>query len=95
MHASIMLTNTPHRVKTMEGLRVEHRGRLRRVERCTMGLLALERFHAPISNETHRPRHTYTHTHDTHSLLGIVSAQLPASDEKSMARGELQKNKDK
>lgn len=90
MHASIMLTNTPHRVKTMEGLRVEHRGRLRRGERCTMGLLALERFHAPISNETHRPRHTYTH-----SLLGIVSAQLPASDEKSMARGELQKNKDK
>lgn len=38
---------------------------------------------------------TRTHTHDTHSLLGIVSAQLPASDEKSMARGELQKNKDK
>lgn len=65
MHASIMLTNTPHRVKTMEGLRVEHRGRLRRVERCTMGLLALERFHAPISNETHRPRHTYTRTRHT------------------------------
>lgn len=27
----------------------------------------------------------------THTLLGIFSAQLPASDEKSMARGETEK----
>lgn len=55
-----------------------------------MCLGALERFHAPISNEMHRPRHTHTHT-----LLGIFSAQLPASDEKSMARGETEKSRTK
>lgn len=33
------------------------------VELCPMCLGALERFHAPISNETHRPRHMHTNTH--------------------------------
>lgn len=55
-----------------------------------MCLGALDRFHAPISNETHRPRHTHTHTN---SMLGILSAQLPASDEKSMARGERRRDR--
>lgn len=91
MRAPIMPTNTPHGAKMKEGLRVKQRRRLCVwVERCPMCLGALERFHAPISNETHRARHTHTHT-----LLGILSAQLPTSDEKSMARGERQKNKDK
>lgn len=47
------------------------------VERCPVCLGALERFHAPISNEMHRTRHTLSDT-----LLGIHSAHLPASDEK-------------
>lgn len=61
-HACI--TNTPCRTKMIEGLRVGHGGRVPVwVERRTTGLLALERFHAPISNEMHRPRHTrHTHT---------------------------------
>ena len=60
-----------------------------------MCLGAFDRFHAPISNETHRLRRT-------RSLLGILSAQLPASDEKKKEEawhvvrdGEGQKNKDK
>lgn len=92
MHAFIMLTNTPHRVMTMEGLRVEHRGRLGRpVHHGPSGFGAISCPHKQWNAQTQ----THVHTHDTHSLLGIVSAQLPASDEKSMARGELQKNKDK
>ena len=76
-----------------EGECVTQKGRLYVwVERCPMCLGALDRFHAPISNETHRPRHTHTHTH-TNSMLGILSAQLPASDEKSMARGERRRDR--
>lgn len=43
---------------------LKQRGRLSVwVEQCPMCLGALERFHAPISNETHTTRHTQTHTH--------------------------------
>ena len=94
-------TAQQHRAKMKGGLKL--RGRL-----CVcvewwwpMCLGALERFHAPISSETHRPRHTHTHAHthrqtDTHTntLLGILSTQLPRQMKKSMARGERQKNKD-
>lgn len=79
MHAPIMPTNTPHRAKTREGLRVKQRRRPCLGRAVPNVPRALERFHAPISNEMRRPRHTHPHTH---SLLGILSAQLPASDKK-------------
>lgn len=43
-----------------------------------VGLLALEQFHAPISNETHTARRTRAAVMQLH-WLGIVSAQLTAS----------------
>lgn len=60
MHASIMPTKTHHvGRRPSNGGGEEERRRLRVCAgRCTTGLLALERFHAPISNETHKPRHT-------------------------------------
>lgn len=44
---------------------------------ATTGLLALERFHAPISNETHRARRTRAAAMQQ-QWLGIVLAQLTA-----------------
>lgn len=48
---------------------------------ATMGLLALEQFHAPISNETHRVRRTRAAAMRPH-WLSIVSAQLPLLSDK-------------
>lgn len=68
------------------------------VERCPMCLGALERFHAPISNKTHRPTHTHIHTKHSHTHCWAFTLPSYPSDEKTwhaLWDRERKKNKDK